>query len=223
MYSSSYLSRRYGKVKAALALLADYCSFNYVVGTLGIGTVAAFLAFGATRKPFGGGASTCSSRGSRTEVYVAGLSNSGNLCFLNSILQAMSSCQALVSFLGEAVDRVGCVAGALSEVLAHLQPSPSASAAEHNLADGPRKAVLRWLSAPQLKTGGQQDAAEALELILSSVAEERVGSIAMQLEPLTRMGAVALEIGAGNASGESAAADEHSGSRSAVCVGLGDG
>mmetsp|Transcript_40584 Transcript_40584/g.96415 ORF Transcript_40584/g.96415 Transcript_40584/m.96415 type:complete len:552 (-) Transcript_40584:349-2004(-) len=135
----------------------------------------------------------------------------------------MSSCQALVSFLGEAVDRVGCVAGALSEVLAHLQPSPSASAAEHNLADGPRKAVLRWLSAPQLKTGGQQDAAEALELILSSVAEERVGSIAMQLEPLTRMGAVALEIGAGNASGESAAADEHSGSRSAVCVGLGDG
>ncbi|KAL4421817.1 hypothetical protein ABPG77_001606 [Micractinium sp. CCAP 211/92] len=125
----------------------------------------------------------------RGQLVVAGLRNCGNTCFLNAVLQALASCEALLKHLNFALELLNAsalpaataataplppprhlaLAAALLDVLDRLQPTDSRGSFAPRLL----LALLRSRLPPGLlEPGEEHDAAEAAGSLLDLVSAE---------------------------------------------------
>ncbi|BDA43125.1 probable ubiquitin carboxyl-terminal hydrolase 27 at N-terminal half [Coccomyxa sp. Obi] len=110
------------------------------------------------------------------DYQVPGLRNLGNTCFLNCILQALAPSSHLKSYLRQAICAFGPdapdVAVALLESLEDLAPVPHARCCPP-VSPGPLLSVLRQhVRADVLTDGEQNDAVEALEVLLGALVSQ---------------------------------------------------
>lgn len=130
-------------------------------------------------------------------ISVAGLTNFGNTCYANALLQALSSCPSLVDHvcvlysataagMGRRAQGEAPLVHALFDALLRLQPRPGfqdLTGAASSLA------VLHAMIARGYKAfcpmGAQQDVCEALEGVLSALQKETDSFLQGQRRPLT--------------------------------------
>ncbi|GMH06662.1 hypothetical protein Nepgr_008502 [Nepenthes gracilis] len=137
-----------------------------------------------------------SSEGSRSseELFVPGLTNLGNNCFLNVILQALASCISFKLFLEENNEELQS-----SFVQEHVKGLPLCVALAKLLEElcilqdgrvilSPREVMSAMnLYIPQFKLANQQDAAEAFLHLLSCIREEFSDSYVPKCSTLAEM------------------------------------
>ncbi|KAL3020997.1 hypothetical protein AAZX31_05G174400 [Glycine max] len=167
----------------------DENAMNWIGATVGdlVGTVGAILSLKDTKVaiPFTFAADNSSFEKS---LFVPGLQNLQNNCFLNVVLQALASCFCFQSFLhsvigecgGKDLDENMPLALALATLLEELS---SVSAERVTLS--PRKMMLAMSNCiPNFNLTSQQDAAEAFLHLLCLLREEFGGCYAPKMSSL---------------------------------------
>lgn len=130
-------------------------------------------------------------------ISIAGLTNFGNTCFANALLQALSSCPSLVHHVAALYKATLCASGrdahgtaplihALADALLRLQPR---SGIQDLTGSASSLAVLHAMIAHGEKAfcplGAQQDVCDALEGVLSVIQKEIDALLLQQRRPLT--------------------------------------
>ncbi|KAK9815759.1 hypothetical protein WJX72_009067 [[Myrmecia] bisecta] len=114
---------------------------------------------------------------SPSTCQVPGLKNEGNTCFLNAVLQGLAACPSYVTYLERAVEATdqeeAPLAAALLNCLQSLQADWHTSGCHTAASARPFLDAFRnYRTANMLEDGQQNDAAEALELLLDTVSSE---------------------------------------------------
>lgn len=106
-------------------------------------------------------------------IHTKGLTNLGNSCFLNAVLQSLTSCPSFVSGLKDSSNAKGVKSKSFSAsllfCLQNLRTDDKSKATEYS----PRS-IVEYLSKdnPNLNGSTQQDALEALQAILNALEKE---------------------------------------------------